>query len=105
LLYHLLHVAQHAIENGRLSGRNFNSIRRGGVEERLARKFGNSWNGQDGFWNRQNDDTVDPEMEEENRRATPAGALMKHALAVKWAAITSALVDHHQFGSSIVNNN
>ena len=44
----------------------------GGVEERLARKFGNSWNGQDGFWNRQNDDTVDQQMEDENRRATPA---------------------------------
>ena len=44
-----------------------------------------------------NDDTVDEQMDEENRRGTPA--FTKHALAVTWASVTSALVDHHQFGT------
>ena len=73
----------------------------GGVEERLARKFGNSWNGLDGFWNRQNDDTVDEEMDADNRRQTTT--LTQHELAVKWAAVIAALVDHHQYGTTAHN--
>ncbi len=69
----------------------------GGLEERLARKFGNRWNSQDGIWNKKNDDTVDEQMDEENCRGTPA--VTKHALAVKWASVTSALVDQPQFGT------
>jgi hypothetical protein len=73
----------------------------GGVEERLAQKFGNSWNGLDGFWNRQNNDTVDKEMDADNRCQTTT--LTKHELAVKWAAVIAALVDHHQYGTTAHN--
>jgi hypothetical protein len=69
------------------------------VEERLARKFGNSWNGLDGFWNRQSNNTVDEEMDADNCRQTTT--LTKHELAVKWAAVIAALVDHHQYGTSV----
>ena len=68
----------------------------GGVEERLGQKFGNAWNGQDGIWNRYDDDTVDERMDEENWRRTTV--LTPHVLAIKWAKVIDALVDHHEFG-------
>ena len=67
----------------------------GGVEDRLGRKFGNAWNGQDRIWNRYEDDTVDELMEEENRRRTTV--LTPHVLAIRWAKVIDALVDHHEF--------
>jgi hypothetical protein len=68
----------------------------GGVEERLCQKFGNAWNGQDGVWNCYDDDTVDEQMDEHNRRQTTT--LSPHVLAIKWAKAIDALVDHHEFG-------
>jgi hypothetical protein len=67
----------------------------GGVEERLGRKFGNAWHGQDRIWNRYEDDTVDELMEEENRRRFTL--LTPHVLAIRWAKVIDALVNHHEF--------
>jgi hypothetical protein len=73
----------------------------GGLEKRLARKFRKQLEWIDGFWNRQNDDTVDKEMDADNRRQTTT--LTKHELAVKRAADIAALVDHHQYGTTAHN--
>jgi Plant transposon protein len=66
----------------------------GGVEERLAKKFANTWNGNDGLWNRFDDDTIDEEMDRENQRQNP---VTKNTLSANWSKVTAALVDHHQF--------
>ena len=80
----------------------------GGVEERLSKKFGNIygniWNGTAGLWNRVEDDTVDEELERENRRFRSTGS-NKDAWAISWAKVTAALVDHHQFGANLIDNN
>ena len=80
----------------------------GGVEERLSKKFantyGNTWNGTAGLWNRVEDDTVDEEMERENRRFRSTLS-NKDAWAIAWAKVTAALVDHHQFGANLIDNN
>jgi hypothetical protein len=72
----------------------------GGVEARLFKKFGNiyanRWNGTAGVWNRGEDDTVDAELEYDNQR--PINIANKGAWAARWAQVTQALVDHHQFG-------
>lgn len=72
----------------------------GGVEARLFKKFGNiyanQWNGTAGVWNRGEDDTVDAELEYDNQR--PVNVANKGAWAARWAQVTQALVDHHQFG-------
>ena len=72
----------------------------GGVEARLFKKFGNiyanQWNGTAGVWNRGEDDTVDTELEYDNQR--PINVANKGAWAARWAQVTQALVDHHQFG-------
>ena len=84
----------------------------GGVEERLAKKFGNfndnGWNGTAGFWNRGDDDTpADHGFERDNLRrnnhVTERGK--KEEWAIGWAKVTTALVDHHQFGCSTPNLN
>jgi hypothetical protein len=67
-----------------------------GVEEMLCQTFGNAWNGQDGTWNCYDDDTVDEQMDEDNRHQTTT--LSPHVLAIKWAKVIDALVDHHEFG-------
>ena len=82
----------------------------GGVEERLAKTFGNIyrnvWNGTAGIWNRVEDDTVDEELERENRRhQQQSNATNKDAWAINWAKITAALVDHHQFGTVVTIDN
>ncbi len=67
-----------------------------GVEERLGQTSGkNAWNGQDRIWNRYEDNTVDELMDEENRRRTTV--LTPHVLAIRWAKVIDALVDHHEF--------
>ena len=75
----------------------------GGVEERLSKKFGNiygnTWNGTAGLWH-----TVDEVLERENRRLRSTGH-NKDAWAISWAKVTAALVDHHQFGANIIDNN
>jgi hypothetical protein len=68
----------------------------GGVEEKLSKRFGNAWNGNDGIWNRFDDDTIDTEMERENRTHTTT--ISSHALAISWSKVIDALVDHHEFG-------
>jgi hypothetical protein len=84
----------------------------GGVDERLAKKFGNlndnGWNGTAGFWNRGDDDTpADHGFERDNLRrnnhVTERGK--KEEWAIGWAKVTTALVDHHQFGCSTPNLN
>ena len=40
-------------------------------------------------------------MDADNRRQTTT--LTKHELAVKWAAVIAALVDHHQYGTTAHN--
>jgi hypothetical protein len=77
----------------------------GGLEERLSKKFGNiygnTWNGTAGIWNRVEDDTIDAEMERENRRHQQSAANNKDAWATGWAKVTAALIDHHQFGTVV----
>ena len=72
----------------------------GGVEARLLKKFGNvytnPWNGPAGVWNRVEDDTVDEELERENN--LPINLANKVTWAARWAKVTAALVDHHEFG-------
>ena len=74
----------------------------GGVEARLFKKFGNiyanQWNGTAGVWNRGEDHTVDLELERENQQ--PINVANKGAWAARWAEVTQALVDHHQFGGN-----
>jgi hypothetical protein len=67
----------------------------GGVEDRLSKRFGNAWNGNDGIWNRFDDDTIDEEMERENLNQTTT--LSTHALTISWSKVIDALVDHHKF--------
>ena len=73
----------------------------GGVEARLLKKFGNvlytnPWNGTAGVWNRVEDDTVDEELERENN--LPINLANMVTWAARWAKVTAALVDHHEFG-------
>ena len=74
----------------------------GGLEEALAKKFNGNWNGNDGLWQRLDDDTVDEVMERDNcRRESPA---TKKTLALSWSKVTEALIDHHQFGCRVMND-
>ena len=80
----------------------------GGVEERLARKFGNLndnvWNGTAGFgtevvWS-------DRGFEHDNlRRNNVTGRGKKEEWVIAWAKITAALVNHHHFKCSTPNLN
>ena len=83
----------------------------GGVEERLAKVFGNihgnTWNGTAGLWNRVNDYTP-AGMESDrnnlcNNTNPTGGATNKENWAIGWAKVTSALVDHHQYGCATAN--
>jgi hypothetical protein len=74
----------------------------GGVEERLAKKFGNiygnTWNGTAGLWIRVDDDTADEELERDNLCRNSPSSCNKENWAIGWAKVTAALVGHHQFG-------
>jgi len=78
----------------------------GGVEERLAKKFGNiTWNGLEGLWVRDDDDTALQEgfVGFPLLVATPTmhrghSVIEKKALKAVLAARVNALVDHNQFG-------
>ena len=74
----------------------------GGVEERLAKKFGNiygnTWNGTSVLWIRVDDDTADEELERDNLCRNSPSSRNKENWAIGWAKVTAALVDHHQFG-------
>jgi Plant transposon protein len=75
----------------------------GGVKGRLFKKFGNiyanAWNNMSELWYRGDDDTVDETLEQENRQ--PMNVAIKASWASRWAKVTAALVDHHEFGGAI----
>jgi hypothetical protein len=81
----------------------------GGLKERLLKKFcniyGNTWNGTAGIWNHVEDNTIDEEMERENRRHQQSAANKKDAWATGCAKVTAALVDYHQFWTVVISGN